>query len=273
MACSSPPTRACWTSCGIPTTRSSAQILSLPRGKPTLAGSAPPDLKVLAFDVFGTVVDWRSGVIAELTAIARERNLAVDAGAVADAWRKRYQPFLDRVCRGEAPWQVLDELHRTGLDEVVREFALEQLSEADLDRLVLAWHHLPPWPDAVRGLTRLRTRFVLATLSNGGMALLVDLARSAGLPFDCILSTELVTSYKPDPRTYQLVSSLLAVRPDQAMMVAAHPYDLAAAAEQGMRTAFVRRPQEWGIGKAEAPTFPVDIMAEDFIDLASQLGA
>jgi len=99
---------------------------------------------VLAFDVFGTVVDWRSGIIAELTAIARERNLAVDAGAVADAWRKRYQPFLDRVCRGEAPWQVLDELHRAGLDEVVREFALEQLSEADLDRLVLAWHHLPP---------------------------------------------------------------------------------------------------------------------------------
>ena len=227
---------------------------------------------MLAFDVFGTVVDWRSGVIAELTAIARERNLAVDAAAVADAWRKRYQPFLDRVCRGEAPWQVLDELHRAGLVQVVREFALEQLSKADLDRLVLAWHHLPAWPDAVHGLTRLRTRFVLSTLSNGGMALLVDLARLAGLPFDWILSTELVKSYKPDPRTYQLVPSLLAVRPEQAMMVAAHPYDLAAAAEQGMRTAFVRRPQEWGTGKAEAPTFPVDITAEDFIDLATQLG-
>ena len=172
MACSCPPTRACWTSCGIQTTRSIAQISSSPRGKTTLAGT-PPDLKVLAFDVFGTVVDWRSGVIAELTAIARERNLAVDAAAVADAWRKRYQPFLDRVCRGEAPWQVLDELHRAGLVQVVREFALEQLSEADLDRLVLAWHHLPPWPDAVRGLSRLRPRFVLATLSNGGMALLL----------------------------------------------------------------------------------------------------
>jgi len=113
---------------------------------------------------------------------------------------------------------------------------------------------------------------VLSTLSNGGMALLVDLARTSGLPFDCILSTELVRSYKPDPRTYQLVPSLLAIRPEHAMMVAAHPYDLQAAAEQGIRTAFVRRPQEWGIGKAEAPTFPVDIMAEDFIDLATQLG-
>src|SRR5204862_6233237 len=123
-------------------------------------------------------------------------------------------------------------------DEVVRELALEQLSESDLDRLVLAWHHLPPWPDAVRGLTRLRSRFVLATLSNGGMALLVDLARSASLPFDCILSTELVKSYKLDPRTYQLVPTLLAVRPEQATMVAAQPYALAAAAEPGMRTAF-----------------------------------
>ena len=228
-------------------------------------------MKVLAFDVFGTVVDWRSGVIAELTAIARERDLAVDAGAMADAWRRRYQPFLDRVRRGEAPWQVLDELHRASLREVIRELGLEKLTETDHDRLVLAWHHLPPWPDAVDGLTRLRSRFVLTTLSNGGMAMLVDLDRSAELPFDCVLSTELVKSYKPDPRTYQLVS-LLAVRPEQAMMVAAHPYDLAAAAEQGMRTAFVRRPQEWGTGKAEVPTFPVGIMAEDFLDLATQLG-
>src|SRR2546422_5970283 len=181
-ACSSPSTRACWTSCDIQTTRSIAQISSWPRGKAGLAGSPPPDLKVLAFDVFGTVVDWRSGVIAEVTAIAREHDLAVEAGSVADVWRRRYQPFLDRVRRGEAPWQVLDELHRAGLHEVVYEFALDWLTEADLDRLVLAWHRLPPWPDAVRGLVRLRSQFVLSTLSNGGMALLVDLVRSAGLP-------------------------------------------------------------------------------------------
>ena len=228
---------------------------------------------MLAFDVFGTVVDWRGGIIAELTAIAAERDLSLDAGAVADAWRKRYQPFLDRVRQGELPWQVLDELHRAGLDEVVREFGLERLTEADLDRLVLAWHHLPPWPDAIAGLVRLRSRFVLATLSNGGMALLVNLARAAGLPFDCILSTELVKSYKPDPRTYQLVPSLLAVRPEQTMMVAAHPYDLSAAAAQGMRTAFVRRPQEWGTGNVEGPDFSVDVEADDFLDLAAQLGA
>jgi len=228
---------------------------------------------VLAFDVFGTVVDWRGGIIAELTAIAAERDLSLDAGAVADAWRKRYQPFLDRVRQGELPWQVLDKLHRAGLDEVVREFGLERLTEADLDRLVLAWHHLPPWPDAIAGLVRLRSRFVLATLSNGGMALLVNLARAAGLPFDCILSTELVKSYKPDPRTYQLVPSLLAVRPEQTMMVAAHPYDLSAAAAQGMRTAFVRRPQEWGAGNVEGPDFSVDVEADDFLDLAAQLGA
>jgi len=228
---------------------------------------------VLAFDVFGTVVDWRGGIIAELTAIAAERDLSLDAAAIADAWRKRYQPFLDRVRQGELPWQVLDKLHRAGLDEVVREFGLERLTEADLHRLVLAWHHLPPWPDAIAGLVRLRSRFVLATLSNGGMALLVNLARAAGLPFDCILSTELVKSYKPDPRTYQLVPSLLAVRPEQTMMVAAHPYDLSAAAAQGMRTAFVRRPQEWGTGNVDGPDFSVDVEADDFLDLAAQLGA
>ena len=238
-----------------------------------MPGNAPPGVQVLAFDVFGTVVDWRGGIIAELTAIAAERDLSLDAGAVADAWRKRYQPFLDRVRQGELPWQVLDKLHRAGLDEVVREFGLERLTEADLDRLVLAWHHLPPWPDAIAGLVRLRSRFVLATLSNGGMALLVNLARAAGLPFDCILSTELVKSYKPDPRTYQLVPSLLAVRPEQTMMVAAHPYDLSAAAAQGMRTAFVRRPQEWGTGNVEGPDFSVDVEANDFLDLATQLGA
>ena len=238
-----------------------------------MPGNAPPGVQALAFDVFGTVVDWRGGIIAELTAIAAERDRSLDAGAVADAWRKRYQPFLDRVRQGELPWQVLDKLHRAGLDEVVREFGLERLTEADLDRLVLAWHHLPPWPDAIPGLVRLRSRFVLATLSNGGMALLVNLARAAGLPFDCILSTELVKSYKPDPRTYQLVPSLLAVRPEQTMMVAAHPYDLSAAAAQGMRTAFVRRPQEWGTGNVDGPDFSVDVEADDFLDLAAQLGA
>ena len=210
--------------------------------------------------------------MAELAAVARDHDLSVDTGAFADAWRKRYQPFLDRVRLGETPWQGLDDLHRAALHAVVTAFGLH-LPETDLDRLVFAWHHLPPWPDAVAGLTRLRSRFVLTTLSNGGVALLIDLNRAAGLPFDCILSTELVKTYKPDPPVYRLVPDLLAVRPEQAMMVASHPYDLAAAAEQGIRTAFVRRPQEWGKGNADNPDFRVDIIAEDFLDLASQLGA
>src|SRR5207302_9272525 len=203
-------------------------------------------------------------------AVAKEHSRSVDAAAIADAWRRRYPPWLDRVRRGELPWQNLDGLHRAMLQEVISEFALQALTETDCERLVFAWHHLPPWPDAVNGLTRLRSRFVLSTLSNGGMALLVDLARTGGLPFDCILSTELAKTYKPDPAVYQLVPSLLAVRADQALMVAAHANDLEAAAGQGMRTAFVRRQQEWGTGKAEIPDFPVDIVAEDFLDLASQ---
>jgi 2-haloacid dehalogenase len=238
-----------------------------------MADGARSDLKVLAFDVFGTVVDWRSGVINELRAVGRERGLTIDAAAVADAWRRRYRVWLDKVRLGEIPWQNLDGLHRAMLHEVVSEFALEALTPTDLDRLVFAWHHLPPWPDSVSGMSRLRSHYVLTTLSNGGMAHLVDLNRAAHLPFDCVLSVELVRTYKPDPRVYRLVADLLGVRPEQSMMVASHGYDLAAAAGQGMRTAFVRRPQEWGTGKPETLDISVDIVAEDFVDLATKLGA
>ena len=235
----------------------------------------PPeaDLKVLAFDVFGTVVDWRGGVAREMAAVAQERRLTVDAGAFADAWRSKYLPYLLRIRKGEMPWQVLDGVHRASLQELASELSLQSLTEADLDRLVHAWHHLPAWPDSVEGMSRLRPGYVLTTLSNGGMAHLVELNRAAHLPFDCVLSVELVRTYKPDPRVYRLVPELLAVRPEESMMVASHAYDLAAAAEQGMRTAFVRRVQEWGTGKAESLDISVDIVADDFLDLASQLGA
>ena len=233
----------------------------------------PSGIKVLAFDVFGTVVDWRSGVAAEIAAIAKERQLTLDTPAFADRWRSKYLPYLSRVRSGEMPWQVLDGVHRASLRELINELSLQSLTEADLDRLVFAWHHLPPWPDAVGGMSRLRSRYVLTTLSNGGMAHLVDLNRAAHLPFDCVLSVELVRTYKPDPRVYRLVPDLLAVRPEESMMVASHSYDLAAAAGQGMRTAFVRRPQEWGTGKPEKLDISVDIVADDFLDLASQLGA
>ena len=233
----------------------------------------PSGIKVLAFDVFGTVVDWRSGVAAEIAAIAKERQLTVDTPAFADRWRSKYLPYLSRVRSGEMPWQVLDGVHRASLRELINELSLQSLTEADLDRLVFAWHHLPPWPDAVGGMSRLRSRYVLTTLSNGGIAHLVDLNRAAHLPFDCVLSVELVRTYKPDPRVYRLVPDLLAVRPEESMMVASHSYDLAAAAGQGMRTAFVRRPHEWGTGKPEKLDISVDIVADDFLDLASQLGA
>jgi 2-haloacid dehalogenase len=164
-------------------------------------------------------------------------------------------------------------VHRASLHELVTEMSLQSLTEADLDRLVHAWHHLPPWPDSVEGMSRLRPGYVLTTLSNGGMAHLVELNRAARLPFDCVLSVELVRTYKPDPRVYRLVPELLAVRPEESMMVASHAYDLAAAAGQGMRTAFVRRVQEWGTGKPEPLDISVDIVANDFLDLASQLGA
>ena len=181
--------------------------------------------------------------------------------------------MLDRVAHGNMPYSVLDDVHRSVLDALLIEFSLTDLTEPERERLVLAWHRLPAWPDVMDGLTRLRSQFILTTLSNGGMAHQVDLARFAHLRFDCILSTELVKTYKPDPRVYQLVPSLLRIRADQAMMVASHGYDLSAAAAQGFRTALVHRPQEWGTGQSEEPEPKVDIVAEDFNDLASQLNA
>jgi 2-haloacid dehalogenase len=238
-----------------------------------MATASTRQLKVLAFDVFGTVVDWRQGIIVELTAVARERGISVDSGAFADSWRRRAQQLWASVYRGERPYMVMDELHAIALNELSQSFGLQDLTRQDRERLVLGWHHLPAWPDALAGMTRLRSRFVLTTLSNGGMAHLVDVARSAGLPFDCILSTELVKTYKPDPRVYQMVPQLLKVRPEEAMMVASHPYDLSAAAEEGLRTAFVRRPREWGTGKIDGPDFAVDLTVDDLNDLATQLDA
>jgi 2-haloacid dehalogenase len=180
---------------------------------------------------------------------------------------------MDRVRSGEVEWTVLDRLHRASLDEVLEEFGLQSLDESERAGLNLAWHRLPPWPDSVAGLSRLHERFVLCTLSNGNVALLVDLARAGRLPFDLILSAELCRAYKPDPCTYRLAPSLLALRPDQVMMVAAHQNDLRAAAAEGLRTAFVQRPLEWGPAVPEdpEPTSSFDVVAADLEDLAGQL--
>jgi 2-haloacid dehalogenase len=233
------------------------------------------EVRALAFDVFGTVVDWRSSVAAEAVAAAARHGLAVDGEAFADAWRGRYQPSMDRVRGGELGWTALDDLHRASLDELVERFGMGALTADERDQLNLAWHRLHPWPDAAEGLGLLRRRRVLCTLSNGNVALLVDLARSGGLPFDCILSAELCRAYKPDPRTYRMVPALLRLRPDQVMMVAAHGSDLRAAAAEGLRTAFVRRPLEWGTGRGPEPATGegFDVTAEDLVGLAERLAA
>jgi 2-haloacid dehalogenase len=235
------------------------------------------EVRALAFDVFGTVVDWRSSVAAEFDALVARLGMPSRPGggeAFADAWRRRYGPSMDRVRNGEIEWTVLDELHRASLEGLLGEFGLGGIDEGERERLNSVWHRLRPWPDSVPGLTRLRTRYPLCTLSNGNVALLVDLARFGGLPFDCILSAELCQAYKPDPRTYHMVWALLRVRPQDVLMVAAHTNDLHAAAAAGLRTAFVQRPTEWGAGAREeqAPDGSFDLVAQDLVDLAERMG-
>jgi 2-haloacid dehalogenase len=233
-----------------------------------------PGIKALAFDVFGTVVDWRSGVIRAGKELARERNLNVDWPTFVDAWRGRYAPSMDRVRQGELPWTNLDALHRASLDELLEEFGVGGLTEGEKDHLNKAWHRLDPWPDSVEGLQRLKERYIIAPLSNGNVALLTNMAKRAGLPWDLVLSAELVRRYKPDPETYLMVPDFLDLRPEEVAMVAAHPDDLRAAAGNGLKTVYVPRPLEWGPGgEAEPPDPAFDLVVEDFVELAGRLDA
>ena len=180
---------------------------------------------------------------------------------------------MDRVRRAEIPWTNLDDLHRASLEELLAEFGIEDLSCAEKDHFNRVWHRLDPWPDAVEGLTRLRQRYIIAPLSNGNVALLTNMARRAGLPWDLVLSAELVRHYKPDPETYLMAPELLDLHADQVMMVAAHPHDLRAAQENGLRTAYIPRPLEFGPGgNAEPPDPSFDLVAGDFVELAEKLG-
>ena len=228
-------------------------------------------IKALVFDVFGTVVDWRGSIVAEV----REMWPNVDVPAFADAWRAGYVPAMERARRGEIAWTNIDGLHRTILDEIRPRFGLGGLSEQRLDHLNRVWHRLNPWPDVPSGLQRLKARHVIATLSNGNVALLVNMAKHAGLPWDCVLSAELFQHYKPDPEVYQGAARLLGVERDELMMVAAHPSDIVAAQRAGLRTAYVPRPQEWGAGGYREPVGDAlfDITATDFNALADRLGA
>ena len=232
-------------------------------------------IKVLAFDVFGTVVDWRSSVIDEGEQLGKAKRLTVDWAAFADAWRAVYRPSLDRVQRGELPWTKLDVLHRMSLEEILTRFKIENLSDPEKDHFNRVWHRLKPWSDSVAGLQRLKARFVITTLSNGNISLLTNMAKHAGLPWDCILSAENVRHYKPDPETYRLVPDLFDLKPEEVMLVAAHEPDLQSAQQHGLRTGYVHRPFEHGPGKS-APIPPpgkYDFVTKDFLELADQMSA
>ena len=233
-----------------------------------------PAPKALVFDVFGTVVDWRSTIVRDGEELGRQKDLTMDWAAFADAWRSRYAPSMDRVRNGEIPWTKLDDLHRASLEELLKEFGIEGLSAEEKDHLNKVWHRLEPWPDTVEGLTQLKKSHIIAPLSNGNVALLVNMAKRAAFPWDLVLSAELVRHYKPDPETYLMVPALLDLRPEEVMLVAAHPSDLHNAQANGLRAAYVPRPLEWGPGGEAAPPDPsFDLVAEDFIELAEKLGA
>lgn len=232
-------------------------------------------VKALVFDVFGTVVDWRSSIIREGKLLTASKGLQVDWEKFADAWRGGYAPAMDRVRKGAIPWVNIDGLHRIILDELLQQFKIEGLSEEEIDHLNRAWHRLMPWPDAVSGLNRLKTRYVLSTLSNGNVSLLTNMAKNAGIPWDLVMSAELFGRYKPDPEVYLGAARLLSLKPEQVMMIAAHKGDLIASQKVGMRTGFVSRPLEFGpTRKADvAVEGEFDVAASDFLDLAAKLGA
>jgi 2-haloacid dehalogenase len=233
------------------------------------------DIRALTFDIFGTVVDWRSGVAREAEAVLGAKGHALDWPVFADRWRALYVPSMAKVSRGERPFVILDDLHRENLVALLKIDGIEGLADAEIDQLNHAWHRLDPWPDVVEGLTRLKCRFVLATLSNGNIALMVDMARRGGLPWDVILGAEVARAYKPTPEAYDRTAGFLQLAPGQCLMVAAHAADLRAAAARGFRTAYVHRPDEYGPAGAGRP-WPADAFdyaVADFGALADALGA
>lgn len=231
-------------------------------------------VKALTFDVFGTVVDWRSSIIREGERLAKAKGLSVDWASFADRWRGGYGPSMERVRSGELPWTNIDTLHRMILDELLVEFGIDGLTEPEKAAFNKAWHRLDSWPDSAAGLTRLKKGYVIATLSNGNVALLTNMAKWGGLPWDCILSAELFKRYKRDPKVYQGAADLLGLPYEQVMMVAAHKFDLKSAQEAGLKTAFVPRPGEHGPDVAVDTTNEewLDVYATDFNDLAMKLG-
>jgi len=231
-------------------------------------------LRALVFDVFGTLVDWRGSIAREVRELLAPRGVSVDWHAFADAWRAQYQPAMEDVRSGKLPFSKLDVLHRRNLEVVLKEFAIRDLDEPAKVQLNLAWHRLDAWPDVAPGLQRLRERYRIAPCSNGNISLMVDLARRNGLQWDAILGAEIARDYKPKAIVYQASATAFDLDPREVLMVAAHSNDLASAAQAGLRTAHVARPDEKGPGRGESgPGVPVDLAARDLLDLARQLGA
>ncbi len=225
---------------------------------------------ILAFDIFGTVVDWHGSIQREVAALYPQ----VDADAFALAWRSGYQPAMQRVRSGELGWTLIDDLHRMILDELLPQFGMTDLTEAQKQHLNKVWHRLDPWPDTVAGLMRLKTRHTICSLSNGNIGLLTNMAKRAGLPWDCVLSAEVFRAYKPDPATYLGVARVFDVAPTDVMLVAAHQDDLAAARACGLRTAYIERPLEFGAKhpKDVSPDTANTFHAKSLVHLAEQLG-
>ena len=232
------------------------------------------EIKALCFDVFGTVVDWRSSIAHEAAEVGKRHDIDLDWNQFALDWRALYQPAMKKVREGDVGFVKLDILHRTNLDELLEKHAITKLSEDEIDDLNNAWHRLDPWPDAVPGLTRLRHKFILATLSNGNVRLMVDMAKRAGLPWDAILGAEVARHYKPQPEAYLNAADYLSLEPTACALVAAHNGDLVAAANCGFKTMFVPRPTEYGPGQDKdiAAEHDYDVVASDFLDLAEKLG-
>ena len=233
------------------------------------------NVKALLFDTFGTVVDWRGSLIAEFTAWGKARGIDADWTALVDAWRGAYRPSMDEVRRHpERGFVTLDEMQRRSVEPLAAKFGIAGLTKEDFDHLTFGWHRLNPWPDSVAGLTRLKTKFIISPLSNGNVALMTNLSKYAGLPWDVMLCAEIFERYKPDPQTYLGAAKLLALPPEQVMLVAAHNYDLTAARACGLKTCFVPRVTDYGPHQKEdfAATSDWDLVVADIEGLAGRLG-
>ena len=227
------------------------------------------NIKVLAFDVFGTVVDWHGSLVKEIDSL----QIDLDSNEFALAWRAGYAPAMQRVMCGELGWTLIDDLHRMILDEILEQFGVSTLSEEQKRHLNKSWHRLDAWPDSVEGLTRLKSKYTICTLSNGNIGLLSSMAKNAGLPWDCILSAEVFRKYKPDPDTYLGVASVFDVMPEDVMLVAAHQNDLQAARGCGLKTAYIERPMEYGVSQIKdvSPNSENTLHAQDIVALADLL--